>query len=155
MGIKLVVKSRDVEYSIELFRKYTVVQGESGTGKTTLVQRIEQFNRGISKFGAVSIQCELEVNAAGMAFRDVEDFEEFLKKNEGVVVLDEFVMSSIRFNAADVAKLLKKYDRYYVLISREGELFKSVPVAIDDLVEVKGSGKYHTFRKVYELNPVV
>lgn len=51
MGIKLEVKSRDVEYTIELFRKYTIVQGESGTGKTTLVQRIMQFNRGFSKFG--------------------------------------------------------------------------------------------------------
>lgn len=152
MGIKLRVKSGKVEYNIEIFRKYTVVQGESGMGKTTLVQYINQYMDGVSKFGAIQLQCDLNVAANEVPFRSVDAFEDFIRENEGVIILDEWSLGNLRVTALDVIEIMKKYNRYFVLISREFGLFKGVPVAVDDMMKIHSSGRYHTLEPIFPRN---
>lgn len=152
MGVKLKVKSRKIEYEIEVFRKYTIISGNSGTGKTTLVQYVNQYMDGISRFNAVQLQCELNVAANEVPFRSMDAFENFIRENNGIIILDELSLGSLRITPLDVARILKAYDRYFILITREFGLFKGIPVAADDMMKIHNSGKYNVLEPLYPKN---
>ena len=55
----IVVQSRRMQYKFTIRRNITVISGDSATGKTTLIELIQEYNNNGQDSG-VSISCERE-----------------------------------------------------------------------------------------------
>lgn len=93
MGVNLKVTTNKAIYDITLEHKYSVIQGDSGTGKTVLATFIEAC---AAKNKAVKIQCDTAVSARTAVFASIEEFEQFLAGKTGIVVLDENSFSTLK-----------------------------------------------------------
>lgn len=149
MSIDLKVVTNKVSYSMTLERKYTIIQGDSGTGKTLLAVFVEAC---AAKNKAVQIQCALPVSARVSAFGGISELEQFLAGCSGIAILDENSLSAVEISNLEIARILKKYNVYYILITREAQLFNKVPVSVFDIFRLKNSGRFNTLELVYPEN---
>lgn len=56
-NIRVVITTKKLRYDLNLRRNITVIQGDSGTGKTTLVKIVEDYERDTSIPG-IEVVCE-------------------------------------------------------------------------------------------------
>ncbi len=139
---KHIVKVADnrVRYQFELVRNITIVQGNSGTGKTTLFEMIAAYARLHEKSG-VRLTCDKPC----ISLRPDSDWENILSNiSDSIVFIDEDAdyVSSRQFSA-----VMKASDNYYVFFSREP--LYNLPYSAEEIYEIKTSGKYHTFKRRY------
>jgi len=128
-----------------LERKYSIIQGNSGTGKTLLATFVEAC---AAHNKAVSVQCTVPVSARVGVFASVDEFRQFLNNKNGIVVLDENCLSVLKISNRQVAQILKEYELYYILITRETQLFNKVAASVFDMYCLKSSGKFHTLEPI-------
>ena len=116
-----------MQYKFTIRRNITVVCGDSATGKTTLIEMIQEYNNNGSDSG-VSISCDKEcVVLSGRSW------QQDLKRISGAIV---FIDEGNRFMLTDeFAQAIKKTDNYYVLITRE--CLPNIPLVLrKDMVSV-------------------
>lgn len=130
-----VTQRRRVSFDFTVRRKVTVVCGDSGTGKTTLFDMIVAHTREGLNSG-VTVQC----NRPCVALVDLDWENQLAKTSDSIVFIDEgmrWVFSE------DFARMLSESSNYFVIISREA--LSNIPYSIDEIYEIKTSGKRHTF----------
>ena len=138
--ILIKVTDSRVRYSFELVRNITVVQGNSGTGKTTLFEMIAAYARLKDRSG-VQVVCEHPCTA----LFDEPNWQDQLKKiNGSIVFIDE---DAEYIGSHDFASAIRHTDNYYVIFSREP--MHELPYSVDEIYEIRTSGKYHSFHKLY------
>lgn len=133
------VSNREAKFKFDLYRNITIVRGDSGTGKTTLFDMISAYTRFKSSSG-VNISCDKEC----VALIDMD------WKNQLKSTLDSIVFIDEGFNdlmSSDFASAVKNSDNYYVIFSRDS--LHNLPYSVDEIYEIKTSGKYHTLKKAY------
>lgn len=139
--ISVKVSDSRVRYSFELFRNITVVQGNSGTGKTTLFDMISAYTRLKDRSG-VQIVCDHPC----VALLADADWQARLEKTSGSIV---FIDEDAEYIGMRVfASAIRHTDNYYVIFSREP--MHELPYSVNEIYEIKTSGKYHTFQKLYK-----
>ncbi len=139
--ISVKVSDSRVRYSFELVRNITVVQGNSGTGKTTLFDMIAAYARLKVKSG-VRIICEQPC----IALLADTDWQSRLEKISASIV---FIDEDAEYIASQAfASAIRHTDNYYVIFSREP--LHELPYSVDEIYEIKTSGKYHTFQRLYK-----
>lgn len=130
-----------VKYSFELVRNITIVQGNSGTGKTTLFDMIAAYARLRDK-SSVQIVCDKPC----VALRPDSDWQHALENTEdSIVFIDE---ESDYIGKQEFASAIKRSDNYYVIFTREN--LYNLPYSVEEIYEIHTSGKLHTFRKMYK-----
>jgi len=136
---KIRIKNKNVDFKIELHRNITVVRGNSGTGKTTLFNLISEYAR----YGADSgIILSADKNCIALIDTDWEN--QLINTKDSIVFVDEgykYIYSK------EFANAIKKTDNYYVLFIREN--LHELPYSVEEIYEIKTSGKLHTFKKMY------
>ena len=133
--------NRKVRYDFTLNRNITIVQGDSGTGKTTLFDMIAAYAQQGEKSG-VYVNCDVPC----IALRPDDAWESKLQSTaQSIVFIDEDADYAC---TEQFASAVKASDNYYVLFSREA--FHNLPYSVEEIYEIKTSGKYHTFRKRYK-----
>ena len=140
-GIKHIeVSNRAVKFRFDLVRNITLVRGDSGTGKTTLYAMIADYMRSGDKSGVnLSSPCPC------IAVDDLLWAERISEAKESIVFIDE---DSARFlRTREFASIVKNSDNYYVIFTRED--LHELPYSVDEIYEIKTSGKYHSFKKLY------
>ena len=60
----IVVQSDDVKFELTVQRNITILRGDSATGKSTIVDMIDRYNR-LGKSSRVSIQCDKSCKVLG------------------------------------------------------------------------------------------
>lgn len=100
------VMTKKVSFTLELKRKYTILRGDSGTGKSTFANYIEQYNRYGNSSG-VDVDCDVDVIHL---LRD----EDFNLENK-IIVIDE---GDLVLRRGDVTKLFEKSSCYFIVITR-------------------------------------
>ena len=134
------ISDNRVKYRFELTRNITVVQGNSGTGKTTLFEMISAFTRQKEK-SSVQINCDKPC----VALRPDSDWSIMLRNiKDSIVFIDE---EAEYVSKPDFASAIKRTDNYYVIFTRENLYY--LPYSVEEIYEVHTSGKIHTFRKMY------
>ena len=142
-GIRhITVSNRDAKFSFELKRNITIVRGDSGTGKTTLFDMIADLTRLGEKSG-INISCDKKC----VALIDTDWRNQLSNTTDSVVFIDEG-FEEIR--SAEFAGAVKNSDNYYVIFNRES--LHDLPYSVEEIYEIKTSGKFHTFRKIYKSN---
>lgn len=133
------LKTRRCEYEFIITQKYNLLIGDSGTGKTELVNIVETYDLDNS-----AVQC------SGYRFLKTDrrlSIDDLYNFSDYIIFLDE---SSPLLHRKDAATILENSKNYFIIISRDVTLgFKSI--SVDCVYRMKTSGQYHTFEKAYTI----
>lgn len=134
------VKNRDASFKFDLFRNITIVRGKSGTGKTTLFDMIADYTRLGEKSG-VNIACDRKC----IALIDSEWKYKLQHTSDSIVFIDEGFEP---LATEEFAAVIKETNNYYVIFCREN--LHEIPYSVEEIYEIKTSGKYHSLKKLYK-----
>ena len=133
------VQSSHLRYDMIFTRNLTVIQGDSATGKTTLVDMIQEYLLNGSDTG-ITLICDCPCRViAGNTWK-----EQLAGIEESIVFIDEgnrFV-SSVEF-----AEAVRKSGNYYVIVTREA--LDNLPYSVTEIYGIKSSGKFGSLEPVY------
>ena len=137
--IKVSVKNRHINFTFTLERNITVLTGESGTGKTKLINMVrEHYNLG--KSSGVTLKCDRPcIVLEGRRWEN-----ELANTNGSIVFVEE---STLFLNSKAFASAIQKTDNYYVLVTREP--LAQIPYSIDEIYFIHKNGKNPKFEKIY------
>jgi hypothetical protein len=135
----IVVQNNRLRYELTVRRNITIIRGDSATGKTTLINLVEQAAT-LGENSGVEVVCERPCCTLGG-----NDWSLILPSiHEQIIFLDEenqFVKSQI------FASAVKESDSYFVIITREN--LPNLPYSVEDIYGIHTSGKYHDLRRTY------
>ena len=134
------VSNRDAKYKFDLHRNITIVGGKSGTGKTTLFDMIADYTRTADRSGVT-----LSSTKRCVALIDIDWKNQLSNTHDSIVFIDEG-FEDIR--TKEFAEIVKNTDNYYLIFSRDP--LHELPYSAEEIYEIKHSGKYHTFQKLYK-----
>lgn len=136
------VKNRDAVFKFDLYRNITIVRGDSGTGKTTLYEMIADYTR-LKEASGVNISCD----KACVALTDIDWKNQLKGIKDSIVFIDE---GAEFLKTKDFARAIKDTENYYVIFNRES--LHDLPYSVEEIYEIKASGKYHRFKKMFKHN---
>ena len=134
----VIVQNRYLKYEFDIHRNLTIIQGNSATGKTTLVEMIRESH--LDPRSGVTISCERPCRVMeGDLWQ-----EQISYINNSIVFIDEgssFVESE-RFAVA-----ARSSSNYFVIVTREN--LEMLPVSVEEVYGIRSSGKYGKLESVY------
>jgi hypothetical protein len=135
----IVVQNNKLRYEMTIRRNITIIRGDSASGKTTLVNLIEQAAT-LGESSGVEVVCERKCRTLGG-----NDWNLILPNiHEQIIFLDEenkFIKSQ------EFASAVKESDNYFVIITRED--LPNLPYSVEEIYGIHTSGKYHDLRRTY------
>lgn len=134
------VSNRDASFQFDLYRNITIVRGKSGTGKTTLCDMIADYTR-LKDDSGVNVSCTKDC----VALVDMDWKNQLGNIYDSIVFIDE---GAEYIKTPEFAREVKNSDNYYVIFSREG--LHDLPYSVEEIYEIKASGKYHKFVKMFK-----
>ena len=136
---RIIVSTKRLKYDFELRRNLTIIQGDSATGKTTLVDMIRDFINNPSGT-PVELNCDKKCYVLEGALWK----QQLAGISAGIVFIDEgneFIKST------DFAQEIQQTDNYYVIITREA--LPALPYSVEEIYGIRTSGKYGTLKQSY------
>ncbi len=136
---RVTVSTKRLRYDFELRRNLTVIRGDSATGKTTLVDMIQE-NVNNPSGSPVELVCDKACHVLSGALWK----EQLSGLRDSIVFIDEgneFVKSDA------FAREIQSTDNYYVIVSREG--LSALPYSVEEIYGIRTSGKYGTLKQSY------
>lgn len=123
--MKIEIGDTRIRYCIEIYGKYSVIAGDSGCGKTTFFQLVQDYND-----NPRLVKCNSELPVIAVDKRADEDV---LGKYENhILVLDEDNRLLKKYN---VATLFQQSPNYFILISRKN--MNWIPLSIDNYYKLE------------------
>lgn len=129
--VEFTVETKRLYYDIKLKGKYSVVQGFSGRGKSTLCELIIESALGDK---TVKVNSTLKV----VAFSKQDTGERLLSIHNSIIVIDEICLLWKEHN---LASLFQQSDNYFLIISRD--TLDWLPLAVTNLYQMQIEGKNH------------
>ena len=143
----IIIESPRLKYEFTIKRFITLIQGDTATGKTTLIDLIQEFARNGFQ-GPVRIQSDV---SCSVFYGTETDWGPFISNKKNNIIFIDEGFSFIRTKA--FAESIKGTDNYYVLITREA--LPCLPYSINEIYGIRTSGKYHFPEKIYhEFYPI-
>lgn len=135
----VIVQNKRIRYDFDIRRNLTIIQGDSATGKTILIDMIQEYYENGSVSG-IDLRSDKEcVILSGRKWENdlkvIQDSIVFIDEGNEFVFTDEF------------AAIIKNTDNYYVIVTREG--IPSLPYSIEEIYGIRDSGKYGVLKQVY------
>lgn len=133
------IENRRMQYKFRIKRNITVIRGDSATGKTTLVDMLQEYNDNGPESGII-LQCDRDCIVLSGRFWK----QDLAQISNSIVFIDEgnrFVVSE------EFARLIQGTDNYYVLITRER--IENIPYSVKEIYGIRTSGKFGTLQKAY------
>lgn len=138
--VDIEVYDNRVHYFLTLKRNITVIQGNSGSGKTVLYTMIRNYAIDGAKSG-VTVKSDRECLALTNESRWQLDIQE---KSNVVFFIDE----NVRYiRSPEFQVLANQNPNYFVIISREP--FTNLTYSINEIYGFRESGKYRNTKRVY------
>lgn len=133
------VHNRTMSYHFTISRNITILQGDSATGKTTLVDMIREHEmQGEDSAVTVNCVCPCTVVEGNAWKRQLEGIE------DSIVFIDE----GNRFTASkEFAEIVAKSSNYYVIVTREP--LYALPYSVEEIYGIRSTGKYGELTPVY------
>lgn len=137
----VVVESKRLKYEFDIKRNITVIQGDSASGKTTLLDLLGTHSR-YGKESGISVQSDVPCVVFG---GDASLWKTILEAyQDSIVFIDEdypFIYSK------DFAELVQASSNYFVLITRQP--LYNLPYSVQEIYGIRTTGKYHYPEQVY------
>jgi len=133
------VQNNRLRYEFTISRNITIIRGDSATGKTTLLDLLNAYDRDGDSSG-VLVKCEVPCVVIGG-----QRWEENLQFiHNSIVFIDEcnrFIKSE------DFAVRVKESDNYFVIVTRDD--LPNLPYSVKEIYGIRESGKYAGLKQVY------
>ena len=133
------VQNNRLRYEFTISRNITIIRGDSATGKTTLLDLLNAYDRDGESSG-VLVKCDVPCVVIGG-----QRWEENLQFiHNSIVFIDEcnrFIKSE------DFAVRVKESDNYFVIVTRDD--LPSLPYSVKEIYGIRESGKYAGLKQVY------
>lgn len=137
---KVIVRNNKLHYEFEIKRNITIIQGDSATGKTTLINMLRQAeNLGESSGVDVlsNVPCRI---LEGVSWKLI------LQNTAGTIFfIDE---ENAFINTEEFAAEVRGSDNYFVLITREN--LYNLPYSVEEIYGLYASGRYQNTKKIYQ-----
>ena len=137
---KVIVRNNKLHYEFEIKRNITIIQGDSATGKTTLINMLRQAeNLGESSGVDVlsNVPCRI---LEGVSWKLI------LQNTAGTIFfIDE---ENAFINTEELAAEVRGSDNYFVLITREN--LYNLPYSVEEIYGLYASGRYQNTKKIYQ-----
>lgn len=135
----IVIQNNKLRYELDIRRNITIIRGDSATGKTKLIQLLEQATL-LGESSGVEVVCERPCRTLSG-----NDWNLILPNiHEQIIFLDEenkFVKSQ------EFAAAVKASDNYFVIVTREN--LPNLPYSVDEIYGFHTSGKYNNLKRTY------
>lgn len=136
---RIIVESKKVKYDFTIKRNITILTGDSGSGKTVLIELIRDYRRYGSDSGVI-LSCDRECRII-----DNEDWERQISEISNSII---FIDEGNRFlTSRKFADLLQKSDNYFVIATREK--LPMLPYSVNEIYGFRKSGKFHNTKQKY------
>lgn len=137
---RIVIKNNRLHYEFEIKRNITIIQGDSATGKTTLINMIRQAENlgessGIDVISDVTCRI-LEGPNWKLILENSSNCIFFIDEENSFIKTEEF------------AAAIRGSNHYYVLITREN--LYNLPYSVEEIYGLHCSGKYHDTKRMYQ-----
>ena len=129
-----------VRYDFVVSRNITIIRGDSGTGKTTLYNLIQEMNQ--KKNSGITWNCDCDC----YALTDF-DWEDVIERHPKSIIFVDENFSSMR--SEKFASIVNSADNYFVLITRA--YLPMLAYSIKEVYSMHVSGKYATLNNEYEI----
>ena len=133
------VQNNRLRYEFTILRNITIIRGDSATGKTTLLDLLNAYDRDGESSG-VLVKCDVPCVVIGG-----QRWEENLQFiHNSIVFIDEcnrFIKSE------DFAVRVKESDNYFVIVTRDD--LPNLPYSVKEIYGIRESGKYAGLKQVY------
>ena len=136
---RVVVSTKRLKYDFELRRNLTIIRGDSATGKTTLIDMIQDYVNNPSGT-PVELICDKKCFVLEGALWK----EQLSGISDSIIFIDE---GNEFIKTEEFAGKIQKTDNYYVIASRES--LPSLPYSVEEIYGIKTSGKYGTLKQSY------
>ncbi len=137
----IIVETERLKYEFDIKRNITVIQGDSATGKTTLIDLLGTFSR-YGKESGIVLQSDVPCVVFGA---DPSFWKVFIENyQESIIFIDEdypFIFSK------EFAETIRNTSNYYVLITRQP--LYNLPYSVQEIYGIRTTGKYHYPEKIY------
>ena len=138
--ISVSVKNRHITFRFELERNVTILTGDSGTGKTRLINMVRMY-ASEGKASGVTLTC-----SRPCIVLEGNNWEATLSATKQSVI---FIEESTRFLPShDFASVIQKTDNYYVFITREP--LPQIPYSIDAIKQIVKNERKPRIEKIYK-----
>lgn len=135
------LKSNRISYDFEVKRKITMIRGDSGTGKTTMMNLLTQA---LGRVAGFQLICDVACAIVPLG----DDWRSIVLSNSNrIYFIDE---THNCFNDPKFAGTIKESDNYFVLICRDD--YDSIPYSVNEIYEIKNSGKFNRLIPVFVQN---
>ena len=133
------VQNNRLRYEFTISRNITIIRGDSATGKTTLLDLLNAYDRDGESSG-VLVKCDVPCVVIGG-----QRWEENLQFiHNSIVFIDEcnrFIKSE------DFAVRVKESDNYFVIVTRDD--LPNLPYSVKEIYGIRESGKYAGLKQIY------
>ena len=137
---KVIVQNNRLHYELEIRRNITIIQGNSATGKTTLVNMLRQAEN-LGNSSGIDVQCDVPCRILeGTSWKLILE-----NSQKTIFFIDE---ENVFMNTEEFASAVRKSDNYVVLMTREN--LYNLPYSVGEIYGLHSSGKYQNTRKVYQ-----
>lgn len=137
---RIIIQNNRLHYEFEIKRNITIIQGNSATGKTTLINMLRQAeNLGASS--GINVVCDVPCRLL-----EGRNWKLILDNSSGNIFFADEENAFI--NTEEFAAAVRGSDNYFVLITREN--LYNLPYSVEEIYGLHSSGKYHDTRKVYQ-----
>ena len=136
----ILIETNRIRYECDLRRNITVIQGDSATGKTSLIELFELYIRN-GAGGGVSLQSDVPCLVYNGSNDRWQNFFEGLE--DSILFFDE---DYTFIHSEEFSRMMQKTGHYYVFITRKP--LSNLPYSIQEIYGIRTSGKYHFPEKV-------
>lgn len=137
---KIIVQNNRLHYEFEIKRNITVIQGNSATGKTTLINMLRQ-SENLGESSGIDV-----ISKVPCRVLEGINWKIILENSQGNIF---FIDEENKFiNTEEFASAVRGSDNYFVLITREN--LYNLPYSVEEIYGLHSSGKYNDTKKVYQ-----
>lgn len=137
---RVIVYTKRLHYDFTLKRNITVIRGDSATGKTTLVDMIQEYTNNPSG-SPVELVCDKKCFVLSGALWK----EQLSGIRDSIVFIDE---GNEFVKTVEFAGEIQKTDNYYVIVTRES--LPALPYSVEEIYGIRVSGKYGTLKQCFQ-----
>lgn len=136
---RLRVRSAHIAYDMAFERNITVIQGDSATGKTTLIDMVREWQINGADTG-IMLTCDVPCRVLeGSGWQEALDHIE-----DSIVFVDE----GNRFvSSVDFSRAVRGSSNYFVIVTREA--LDNLPYSVTEVYGIRSSGRFGRMEPVY------
>lgn len=128
---KVVVQNNRLHYEFEIKRNITIIQGNSATGKTTLINMLRQAEN-LGNSSGIDVVCDVPCRIL-----EGRNWKLILENSAGnIFFIDE---ENAFIKTEEFASAVRGSDNYYVLITREN--LYNLPYSVEEIYGLHASEK--------------